>query len=192
MIEACFVIIFICLILFSLLQISHLYAAHEVIAYAAGRAARAETVGFNRFMVYKTYRVGAIPNAGQMLTPALTGPSSASAGIDWAAEHGITLWTDAMAASPESPLTDIERSSIPLYLGSEHWGYLPGILDYADWDTISYGSVRNPAQISVSLSQDYPLRYPFRSLYYAWDSVPIEGTCEIEHHASLYLDDLGW
>lgn len=193
LIEACIVIIFICLILFSALQISQLYAAQEVLAYTAGRAARAEAVGFNRFMVYKVYRVGAIPNAGHMLTPGPVGPSSSSAGLVWTVGNGIRLWNDAMAATPVSPLTAIERSSIPLYLGGEDWAFLPAILDYDAWDTLNYSSTRTPAQITATVSQNYPLtNFPFRSLYYAGDMVPIAGICEIEHHAWHYLDDMGW
>lgn len=192
LIEACIVIIFICLILFSALQISQLYAAQEVIAYAAGRAARAEAVGFNKFMVYKIYRVGAIPNAGRMTTPGPAGPYSSSAGIDWTVGNGISLWDNAMAAAPISPLAAVERSSIPLYLGSEYWGYLSAILDYDEWDTLDYSSIRTPGQITATVSQNYPLNDPFRFLYYPGDMVPIESSCSLENHAWCYLDDWGW
>jgi len=193
LIESCLVIMIVCIILFSALQLSQLYAAREIATYAAGRAARAETVGFNRFMVYKTYRVGAIPNAGVMTTPVLAGPGSSAAGINWSVGNGLALWNTALAGAPVAPMSAIENARIPLYMGAEEWGYLPAILDYADWDTLTYSSVRNPTLVSAELSQSYSLtHFPLHRLYYAADTVPLTGECEIENHASLYLEDMGW
>ena len=69
LVESCLVIGLTCLLFFGLLQISQLFAAREVLYHAAARGARAKTVGFNRWMVTKAVRVGAIPNAGRMLVP---------------------------------------------------------------------------------------------------------------------------
>ena len=66
----------VCLCFFGVFQISQLFASQEVLNYAAGRGARARTVGFNRFMVYKTIQVGAIPNAGRLVNPVYAGGPS--------------------------------------------------------------------------------------------------------------------
>lgn len=168
LIESCLVLIIVCILFFGLFQISQLFAAQEVLTYAAGRGARAKTVGFNRFMVHKTVRVGAIPNAGRMLNPAPGGGP--------AREHAA------------------EAARIPLYLGAENWGRLDAILDYESWDTIHQplplslldGTVR------VSLDQTMPLKYPLHRLFYAADSLDMSGEVKIDEHYPLYLDDWGW
>ena len=168
LIESCLVLILICILFFGLFQISQLLAAQEVLNYAAGRGARAKTVGFNRFMVHKTVRVGAIPNAGRMLNPAPGGGP--------AREHTA------------------EAARIPLYLGADNWGQLDAILDYEAWDTVHQPQPLGLADgtVQVSLEQDVPLRYPLHHLFYAADQVKLRGEVAIDDHYPLYLDDWGW
>ncbi len=161
--------IIVCILFFGVFQISQLFAAKEVLQYAASRGARAKTVGFNHFMVFKTVRVGAIPNAGRLVNPGwVGGPTS---------QHVA------------------EEPRIPLYLGSDNWGQLDAILDYEDWDTISApvsyevgnGTLRLSIHQNVSLTN-----YPLHHLYYANDSFEMDGESTLDSHASLYLDDFGW
>ena len=53
----------ICVIFMGIFQVSQLAVAREVLHHAAARGARARSVGFNAFMVQKSVRVAAIPNA---------------------------------------------------------------------------------------------------------------------------------
>ena len=166
LIETCLVMALVCLVFFSVFQISQLFAAQEVLDYAAGRGARARTVGFNDFMVEKTIRVGAIPNAGVMVNPGYQGGP--------AREHAM------------------EKARIPLYLGGENWGRLGAILDYKEWDSIRsrYHTSLGNGTLMVTVGQDYSLtNNPFHRTYYAGDSIPLRGTNTLDEHFTLYMDD---
>ncbi|WP_372806215.1 TadE/TadG family type IV pilus assembly protein [Pontiella sp.] len=63
-VESCIVMILLCLILFGILQVSILTAAHDVLLYAASAGARCATIGYNDTMVEKTIRVAALPSMG--------------------------------------------------------------------------------------------------------------------------------
>ncbi len=169
LIESCLVIAVVCLIFFGLFQISQLFAAQEVLDYAAGRGARAITVGFNRFMVQKTVRVGAIANAGRMINPAYQGgPDIENA---------------------------LESARIPLYLGAHNSGQLQAILDYEHWNTIEIGqpssmgdgTFRYWVKQKVSLTNN-----PFVKAFYAADSLNLDGVSYLDEHFPLYMDDAGW
>ncbi|MEI7881232.1 MAG: TadE family protein [bacterium] len=169
LIESCLVIAMVCLIFFGVFQISQLFAAQEVLDYAAGRGARAITVGFNRFMVEKTVRVGAIANAGRMTHPLYQGGP--------AAEHAL------------------EAARIPLYLGAENQGQLGAILDYDHWDTIRQGlaASMNDGTFRFNVSQEMPLtNNPFVKAFYMADSINLEGENYLDEHYTLYMDDAGW
>jgi hypothetical protein len=193
LIETCLVMIVLCLILFGALQISRLFAAREILDYAAARGARAQTVGFNRFMVYKTIRVGAIPNAGQLISPDYAGALSSAGDHDWSVAGGGARWSFALSATPSSPQQALESARIPLYLGATLYGHLPATLDYDRWDSISQQTTEgNGDRIQVRVSQEFPLVFPLHRAFYAADSVPLEGRCDLENHAALYLNNQGW
>jgi hypothetical protein len=163
--------VIICLAFFGVFQISQLFAAQEVLHYAAGRGARAKAVGFNRFMVFKTIRVGAIPNAGQLLNPAHSGGP-------------------AMQYAVEAP-------RIPLYMGAENEGELDPILNYENWNSgldVRQESAADMGDgtLRMEVGQQMPLRYPFHRAFYAADSVKMSGESYLDNHYTLYLDDQGW
>lgn len=193
LIESCIVIALTCLIFLGMFQVSQLFAAKEVLNYAAGRGARARTVGFNSFMVYKTVRVGSIPNAGLM-----TSPSDKAAPANWSTDTPETLWGawfSALQASPVSQQYATEKARIPLYLGSQWYGQLPAILDYEDWDTIANPDpIENDAvgTLSLKVSQLYPLRLPLHRTFYAADEVKLEGRMNMENHYPAYMVDQGY
>ena len=164
LVESCLVIALICLILAGLFQLSQLYSAREITAYACARGARAKTVGFNDFMVMKSVLVGTIPNAGKMTFPETAG----------------------------GPLTQMamERGRIPLYLGAE-WHMLDGILQYEDWETINWNYTdANSLLFQFSVSQNLPLRYfsSFFKAFYSADAFPINTELQLDNHAALYLE----
>ncbi len=166
LIESCIVILLLCLICFGLLQISRLFAAQEIMDYAASRGARARTVGFNQFMVFKAVRVGTIPSAGLLSFPSIDGGPSAQ--------------------------QDVEEARIPLYLGAERHGNLSGILDYELWDDVEYSHQQTGFgdQVDFQVYQDIPFTFPLHQLYYAGDSLEIRGEASMEKHFPLYLQDL--
>jgi len=171
LIESVLVVALVCLIFFGVFQVSQLFAYKEVLDYAAGRGARAKTVGFNRFMVFKTVRVGAIPNAGRLISPGYNGGP--------AGEHTV-----------ETPL-------IPLYLGGQDYGQLPAIMNYADWDSANDVTYPQPAFLAdgtlrMEVRQRVPLRYPFHRAFYADDTVDMTGGSCLDNHYELYIDDRGW
>ena len=168
LIESCLVVALVCLILFGVFQVSQLFASQEILDYAAQKGARARTVGFNRFMVEKTIRVGAIPNAGVLVNPSYTGGP--------AREH------------------ELETARIPLYLGADNEGRLRAILDYASWNTIQEGphySLANGTLLET-VRQEVPLVYAFHRAFYSDDFVTLAGTNTLDEHYTLYLDDWGW
>lgn len=193
LIESCLVLVLLCLILFGALQVSRLFAAREILDYAAARGARAQTVGFNRFMVFKTIRVGAIPNAGPLTSPDYVGPLSSAGDSDWSVSGGGARWSYALSAQPVSPQQAIESARIPLYLGGTRYGELPAILDYERWNSIAHRTGGDDGQrVRVRVNQDFPLAFPFHRTFYAADTVPLEGRCDLENHASFYLNNQDW
>ncbi|MEI6149772.1 MAG: TadE family protein [bacterium] len=171
LIESCLVLIIVCLAFFGVFQISQLFARQEVLHYAAARGARAKVVGFNQFMVFKTIRVGAIPNVGRLINPISDGGP--------AAQHAV------------------EAARIPLYMGTEDASELDPILDYQDWDTaqdVSWPLVSafGDGTLRLRVGQQVPLRYPFHRAFYAADSMDMTGESWMDNHYTLYLDDRNW
>ncbi len=209
LIESCLAIALICLIFFGLLQISQLFAAREVLFHSAARAARAKTVGFNRFMVSKSARVAAIPNSGHMITPDYergdqqlqTMIETMRAGELWDAT--LTGRHNEMGdVTPSSRQAGIERARIPNYLASHNWATARNILDYEYWEagepngihlSLPSGGTSN-SLLSVSVRQRYPMWVPLHRVFYAPDddAVTIEGISSIEKHYDLYINDYDW
>ena len=169
LIESALVVGLVSLIFFGLVQMALLFTAKEVVHYAANKGARARTVGFNNFMIFKTVRVGTIPNAGAM------------------------LWPNDVDGGPIEQ-SEIEIANIPWYLGAPAYNYLPAILDYEDWPTVSYSTPVALADgtLRIRVHQDYPLRMPMHRAFYAADSVELVGESRLDNHYPLYLEDRGW
>ena len=175
-IESIIVIGLILLIFIGIFELARLFAAEEILNYAAGRGARAATVGFNDFMVEKTIRVAAIPNAGAMTVP----PDNTGLAGYWA----------------------VEQERIPAYLGSRTWAEADDILIYERWPVSGYSFGdnrfrvqvesldRNASPLSVRVRQDIPVNSVLFSAFYSGDSVPLNGECRIENHCMLYLTDM--
>lgn len=169
LIESCLVLALICLAFFGVFQISQLFASQDILDYAAARGARAKTVGFNHFMVHKTIRVGAIPNAGPLVEPASEG-------------------------GPLAQLA-VERSRIPLFLAAEQWGDMAGILRYEAWASIGVGQ---PTLLADNtLHMEVPQNMPFMSngfhrAYYRGEAVPLRGEAYIDTHYTLYMEERNW
>ena len=191
-----------CLLFFGLFQLSQVAAAREILHHAAARGARCKTVGFNRFMVRKSIRVAAIPNAGHMTEPGFDGSNTALRDMVETMRPG-ELW-DAGLSDVEIPTTrqDLELARIPEFMASENWARARYILDYEDWDAIRDTVptfVPDGTIMEIRVAQDYPLRIPLHRTIYAphpnadgVDTVLMHGISSIEGHYPLYLNDQDW
>jgi hypothetical protein len=201
LVESCLAVAVICLVFMGLLQIALLLTGREVMVRAAERGARARTVGFNWWMVYKVVRAAAIPNAGKMLVPGYNNP-----GIDlrnrMAREKPGEIWASAVAAQPSSgQFEQVERGLIPQYLDSWNDPRARNILHYERWDDVRIldgmsmppppgGDDALPDVLHFAVEQHYPLWVPIHRAFFAADSVPLRGDYDIENHYKHYVDDL--
>jgi len=196
MIEACLAILIICLIFAGIFQVSQIFVAREILSYSASRAARARTVGFNKWMVRKVARVGCIANAGRIVEPAY---DYSDPGIqDAVATYGPgELWENVMGGSLQPPSTqvDIEVARIPEYLWAPTPAQAKYVLDYEDWDSISVLDLTpsGPGVVGIlahiKAQQDYPMKVPAHGAFYNSDTVELEGEAYLDNHYPLYLDD---
>jgi len=188
LIESCVVIGILCLLLMGLFQLSQLFMAQEILHYAAGRGARAKTVGFNDFMVFKTVRVGTIATAGQITAPEIEtqAPSPLTLNLGTRFQTRFPISTSSGPAAQRA----MERARIPLFLAADWYGRLTAILDYEDWSDIHYSCFEqtSPALLSFSVRQSFPLKFLFHQAFYADDSIPLTGTVTLDNHYPLYLD----
>lgn len=187
LIETFGVMILLCILLFAAVQYTLIATGHEVIQHGADAGARARAVGFNRFMVRKVVQVATIPNAGRMTQPqGILIPAGVNEG-DLGNVLGI-----AINARPSSAQYDqIEALNIPLYLGAENYAQLPGLLDYEEWDTISFPSYfgTDGETVGVRVRQEYEIKMPFvRGFWLDGDHVDLEGDARLADHSSLYLE----
>ncbi|MFO1491184.1 MAG: TadE family protein [Kiritimatiellia bacterium] len=180
--------VLLCLIVFGGVQVARLFAARDIVAYSASAGARAAAVGFNDFMVYKVTRVAAIPNAGQMTNPAQPADAPDTVWGDISAGEAITVGLLSRPGFP--PEREVEQSRIPLYLGSTHWGELPAILDYEDWETVRYPMVIEDGEgaIGTRIRQEFPIDMPMHRAFILSDEIDLNHTAWLGDHHSLYLE----
>jgi len=186
LIEASMVIFLMSFIFMGLFQVSQLHMANEVMVNAAAAGARSKAVGFNDFMLYKVVNIATIPNAGRMENP---NPGTIPLGYV-PGRIKASYWNDALANdNPYNPQTELEISSIPLYLGTDSWGGLPGVLDYEDWDTVRqpYTFADGEGALQVSVRQDFPLDIPLRRAFYRDDEVRVERSATNGDFGAIFL-----
>lgn len=201
LVESCLAIAMISLLFFGLFQVGRVFAAKEVLQHAAARAARARSVGFNRWMVVKSMRAASIPNAGAMLEPIIDLDDQGL--IDrLAQEKPGALWDWALGASPASEKAMVERARIPEYMGSDNDARASYILDYEEWDSVRlepHGAGARAENVVIDVIQRFPLEVALHRTYYApnpdgdgIDRIRLRGHKEIEAHYPYYMDDMGW
>lgn len=210
MIESCIVIVFLCLLFLGLFQLIHAYVARDILYHAAARAARAKTVGFNRWMVEKTMRVAAIPNAGSLTQPVLATTDQTLANALATLKKPGALWDFALQSTPQSPTIAVELARIPDYLASGDEGSAEAILDYADWGTILPPTISSSSSIAIDpasagtitalVQQPYDLLLPLEALGAGSlgmasqnpGQITLGANYTIEANYPLYLDDNNW
>ena len=182
----------ICLIFLGLFQVSRVVAARDILNHAAARAARARTVGFDDWMVWKVARVATIANAGLMLEPAYTNEAPALQAA-LADDTPGDLWDQVLSGSlwPLFIQAGLELARIPEYLGSQNSWQAQNLLDYSEWDSIEVDISGGPLAplLTANVSQLYPMQVPGSGSFYADGHVPLHGTAEIENHYPLYLEE---
>ncbi len=210
MVESLVVMLVVLALLFGLLQVAHAFANREILVHAAARAARARTVGFNRWMCEKVLRVAAIPASGRMIEPKIDGSFDSGLQDAVATKKGWRLWDWAVSASPASERGELEAARIPDYLASENSERAEYILDYELWDKLSSSglggggssTISDENTLTVTASQKYPVSIFIRMLN-DWvgfvaggkegrDEFTLKGEFNIESHFPLYLDDEGY
>lgn len=193
LIETCLAMFIICLIFAGFFQVSQILAAREVLRHAAARGARAQTVGFNRWMVEKCIYTALIPNSGRMLEPVYENTNETLRDLTTDLSPGA-LWDRLLGMNPSSAQYDLERARIPEFLGSENRSRSRFILDYERWqdgsNTIDYtASATGDSEIQMTVDQELPLTVPLHRGFYADDKVRLVGESWIENHFPLYIDD---
>jgi hypothetical protein len=196
LVETCLAMGMICLIFMGMIQISQLLAAKEILNYAASRATRAKTVGFNQWMVIKAARVAAIPNSGRLVEPIF---ENIDEGIRQAVNtrNSGELWDYALKNNGPGHQLALEQARIPDYMGADTEHIANTMLNYEGWNdggVHAYqpaGSALDSDLIRINVWQDVPLWVPMHRTFCAADDVRLEGTSTIESHYNLYLDDEG-
>ncbi len=206
MVESMIVILVVCFLLFSLLELARGFAGREILRHSAARAARARTVGFNHWMCTKVMRVAAIPNAGKMLEPSYASFTDEELRDALASKRPGELWDWSLTANPRSDRGATEAARIPDYLASEHEARAQYILDYEGWKDIhADGLGGDPGSASdtleVKVRQKFPLDIIVKALC-DWVGIlspsldrgymTLGGDSEIENQYSLYIDDKGY
>jgi hypothetical protein len=193
LIEACLAIVLICLIFMGMVQVSQLFAAREILDYAAGRSLRAKTVGLNSWMVRKCAMVAAIPNAGRIEAPVFTNVDlTLQAQVSTLSPGALWDWV-LSEASPPNLQFPLENARIPYFLGADDVSDAYTILDYEDWDSVDSdvsASGLDGSMLNALTTQSYPLRMPLHRAFYADDEVNLQGEARMENHYPLYLEDL--
>ena len=141
--------------------------------HAAGRVARADTVGFNEFHRAKALRVGLIPVSGRRLVP-----------------DGGRVVPDAAG----------ELALVRTYLQSDSWADSRGVLDYERWDRLSHDVRHRDGLCEATVTFEVPELLPWKlGCLFGMESPtagpapsepgwrPLRATWPIEDHASLYL-----
>lgn len=209
MVESLVAILVICLLFFGMFQLAHAAACREILRHAAARAARARAVGFNGWMVRKSMRVAAIPNAGRMTVPA--DERFVDQALIDAASSGRPgeVWDLALASNPHSDRADFELARLGDYLDTPNRPTADQLLDYEDWDSIEGGGLGgggfaplgSTRVAEVEVRQEYPLRLYVKALFDMFGAggramddgvLRLRAAQEIENHYPLYLEDHGY
>lgn len=176
-IEAVIGMLLICMILFGLLQIFYYSAAQMVADYAAFRAARSETVGFNDEKVSIEGKLKAISASGRMRFP-----------FDMTKGTANENATSAVGQFYYERLAIIDYMENRRRLAYEYWN-----TNYNTSKTHeTYLTVKSTSQGNTftenAVFTDYPWIMPFRKAFVTDGQIDIEGTAKMSRHSVQYLE----
>lgn len=169
MVESVIVLFFLCIVFFLVFDYARLLICRTTLDYAASRAARARTVGFNDFMILKTVRLGTMSVSGECLTK---------------------------INNDETPSTAALISRMGSYLQTASSAETKGILDFERWNAGKTGwSCAEPRSETGELTMNVWQRQP---LFGVLDlsggktgddaaEVTLYGQAKIENHYPFYL-----
>ena len=205
MVETVFTIILTTLLFLALFQYAQLFSSKIILTHAAARAARARTVGFNRWVMLKSARVASIPAAGRRLVPAYSGVDPAITAALHENRVG-DIWDLALHSNTRSPGIMLERGRIPEYMGTVNGPTAERLLDYELWDGLSVDIDESlsmdgtmPSDIEVNVRMRHPLLLAMSALIDGElrdpeddEDIAIRGFFKIENHYPLYIEDANW
>ena len=167
-IEAVMCMLFICLVLFSLLQIFYISVAQMFTDYAAFSSARSRSVGFADYLVNRNARVAAIGASGDLITN--------DGGYDG------------------NPLTQFAAE----YIRVQEYLRGIREIEYQYWETANNNSdtslginVSNGVDTVESniVFNNYPMDFPMRGAFTDSEDVDIEATGSVMDHEGFYLSE---
>lgn len=185
--ESGIVILLMSFIFFGIFQVSQVHMAQEVMINAAAAGARSKAVGFNDIMVYKVVKVATIPNAGRLRNPA---PSFVGLPEYTTDRTLISYWERALAnPRPGNPNVAAEISAIPLYLGTSNPAGLSGVMDYEDWDSVSWPLATDDGLgvSQVRVAQDFELTFPFSRAFISDGEVGLRSSATHADFGAIFL-----
>lgn len=199
MVEAVFTMLVILLVLFGLLQIFQFAISQMVIDYAAFRAARSASVGFNEHFVNREARVKAIPASGAMYEPEQT--SFFSTAQEQFAYEKVAIERYLVGeAWLEYEYWRGTRSKhidyhCPLYgqdIGKETSGGTCKCRDSCDKAPHLETQARdrsNDQVTSTVVIRDFPLTMPMRDFFLKEPRFDLKGEAKMAYYAGAYLEN---
>lgn len=157
------VMVLLCLILFGILQVSLVTAAHDVLIYAASAGLRCATIGYDDTMVAKAVHVAALPNMG---------PKN----VGWAEE--LSRIRDYLAYEDSA-----ENPGVLDYIRDDYWVSLqePEVDSSADLLTIS---LLQDYPLSFPFARAF---YNKSTAELSTSGLDLDREMAMEYHANLYL-----
>lgn len=160
-VEGTLCLLFLCLLIFGLLQIFYISVAQLFTDYSGFFAARSATVGFAPYIVTRTARASAVAASGTPPSPGVSGRTPSSG------EGGEYLWIKDYQAGRRG-------------LSYPYW----------DGSTNLSNSANTQGDVATSYVQfnNYPLDFPMRSAFTSSDSIDIHSTANLINHSAVYLE----
>ena len=161
-IEGTLCLLFLCLIIFGLLQIFYISVAQLFTDYSGFFAARSATVGFAPYIVTRTARASVVAASGRPPSPGVAGRTPSSG------EGGEYLW-----------IKDYQAGRRGL-----SYPYWDGSTNYSNSSNTQGDTVSSYVQFN-----NYPLDFPMRAAFTNSDSVDINSnTSNLINHSIVYLE----
>ena len=176
-IEAVISMLLICLILFGLLQFFYYAAAQMVTDYAAFRAARSETVGFDDTRVAMEGRMKAIAASGKMRVP-----------FDMTQDVANESNTSVIGQYHFERLAIIDYMENRRPLAYEYWAPQYNTSKVHETGLSVKSSSMGNSFTEKMVFTDYPWIMPFRKAFVTEEKIDIKGESKMSRHSAQYLE----
>lgn len=176
-VESVISMLLICLILFGLLQFFYYSAAQMISDYAAFRAARSETVGFDDVRVAMEGRLKAISASGKMRIP-----------FDMTKDTANQSSTSAVGQYYYERLAVIDYMENKRPLAYEYWAPEYNTSKYHETGLSIRSSNMGNSFTEKAVFTDYPWVMPFRKAFVTDGKIDISGESKMSRHSIQYLE----